>query len=100
MEVNKKTNELILCQNVNVNVKPWRCFYRKLYIFSNAGKTENVPEFDFDKFWKNIFWRWYKCNIYIVITSALGFKQLYMFYKFYTITPIQLSGRIPFGTDI
>ena len=24
-----------------------------------------------------IFWRWYKCNIHIIATSALDFKELY-----------------------
>ena len=24
---------------------------------SNAGKTGNLPEFEFSKFWKTIFWR-------------------------------------------
>ena len=45
---------------------------------SNAGKTGNVPEFKFNKFKKNIYLRWYKCNNYIVTTSALDFKQFYI----------------------
>ena len=53
--------------------------------FSNAGKTVNVPEFELDKFQKTIFWGSRKCNIYIVTTSALDFKQLYMFYIFFPI---------------
>ena len=51
--------------------------------FSNAGKTVNVPELEFDKFYKTTFWRSPKCNIYIVTTSALDFKQLYMFCSFF-----------------
>ena len=32
-------------------VETSRYFYRKLYyLFSNAGKTVNMPEFEFDKF--------------------------------------------------
>ena len=31
--------------------------------FSNAGKTGNGPEFEFEKFEKTVFWRWYNCNI-------------------------------------
>ena len=59
--------------------------------FSNAGKIGNVREFKFDKFQKTIFWRLYECNIYIVQTNTLDFKQLYIIYK-----KIYLSERIPY----
>ena len=65
-------------------------------LFSNAGRTENVPQFEFDIFYKTIFFRWYKCNIYIVTTSALDFKQLYIIYKFYLIKRVFLPERIPY----
>ena len=39
----------------------------------------------------------YKCNIYIVTTSALYFKQLYMFYKLDPIIKrIYLFEKIPY----
>ena len=63
----------------------------------NSEKTGNLPEFEFDKFYKNIFSRSYKCNIYIVTTTVLDFKQLYIFYRFDPITPIYLSKRIPYS---
>ena len=34
--------------------------------FQMQEKLKNLPEFEFDKFWKITFWRWYACNIYIV----------------------------------
>ena len=68
-------------------------------IFSNAGKTVNVLEFEFDKFWKTIFWRLHRCNIYIITTIALDFKQLYIFYIFFPIKWIYLSERTPYLTQ-
>ena len=64
-----------------------RGIFNKNFIifFSNSGQTGNPPEFEFDKFLKIIFWRQCKCNIYIVTTSALDFKQFYILYKFYPI---------------
>ena len=62
--------------------------------FSNGGETRSVLETEFDKFYKKIFLKWYKCNIYIVTTSALNFKNLYIFYIFYPIKRIYLSDRI------
>ena len=87
---NEKQGKAKLCQNVTIFLP------KTLPSFSNAGKTVNVPEFEFDKFWKTIFWRSRKCNIYIVTTSALDFKQLYIFYIFFPIKWIYLSERIPY----
>ena len=67
-----------------------------VFFFSNAGITGNLPEFEFDEFWRTIFWKWYKCNICIVTTSALDWKQLTIFYKFYPIKQIYLSERISY----
>ena len=44
--------------------------------------------------------RWYKCNIYIVKTSALDFKQLHIVCKFCPIKRIFLSERIPYLAQI
>ena len=52
-------------------------------IFKYRKKTENISEFEFEKFQKIISCGLYTCNIYIVTLSVWYFKQLYMFYKFY-----------------
>ena len=66
----------------------------------NTGKIGKVPEFKFDKFLEDHFLRWYKCNNYIVTTSALDFKQIYINYKFYPIKRIFLSEIIPYLAQI
>ena len=38
-------------------------------------------------------------NFYTVRTSALNFKQPYIFYKSHPIKPICLSGRIPYWAE-
>ena len=40
-------------------------------LFSKRGKTENMPELDFERFPKNIFWRFYTYSIYIVKLMSL-----------------------------
>ena len=44
-----------------------------------------MPELDSD--------RLYKCDIFVIRTSALDFKQLYMFYKFCPIKPMYLPDK-------
>ena len=68
-------------------------------LFSNAGKIGNVPGFECDNFSETIFWRQCKCNIYIVAASALDFKQLNIFYKFYLIKRIFSSERITYSAE-
>ena len=88
-------------------VKTSRYFYRKLYHhffkcrknWKRAG-IQTVLRKRAEKFWKKIFSRWHKCNIYIAATSGLDFKQLYIIYKFYPIKRIFLSERIQYLTQI
>ena len=70
-ETNKLIIYVILCQNITG-------FLPKTLppFFQNGGRTENVAEFEFERFQKNIFWRFYKYNIYIVKTDASNFKYL------------------------
>ena len=95
-------NEKMNWQCKQYFVKTLRYFYQKLcrLFFSNAGVTGNLPEFEFDEFWRTIFWKWYKCNICIVTTSALDWKQLTIFYKFCPIKQINVSKNFIFGTYV
>lgn len=68
--------------------------------FSNARKAWNVPEFECEYLKKIMFWRWCEYDIYIVTTSALGFKQLCIFCEFYPIKQIQLFKRIAYLAQI
>ena len=59
-------------------------FTENFTIFSsNAGKTDNMLEFVFERFWI-IFGRLYTCNIYVIATRVSEFTQLYICYKFYS----------------
>ena len=65
------------------NVKMSRCFYGKVYyLFSNSGKTPNVPEFEFGRFYKIILGRLCTCVIYIITARVSELTQLYFRYKF------------------
>ena len=89
-------NKIIDLMN-NVMSKRHSIFNENFTIFfSNAGKTGKRAGIQICTFQKIIFMRWYECNIYIVTTSALDFKQLYIIYKFYPIKRIFLSARIPY----
>ena len=63
---------------------------------SNAGKTGNVPEFEFDNSGRPFLGDDIKSKIYIVTTSALDFKHLYTFYEYYPMKRIYLSKRISY----
>ena len=81
------------------NIKLKRCdsFTESFTIsFSNAGKTETLPELEFERFQITIFWRLYVGNIYIVIANDSDFKQAYKFCKFYPIKQTCLIARIPY----
>ena len=54
--------------------------------------SKNKLKFEFETFYKAIFWRLYTCNLFIMTTSAPDFEQL--FYKFYPIKQTFLSKRI------
>ena len=53
-----------------------------IIFFSNQGKTEHVPAFEFEIFYNIILGRLFKCNIYTVTTAT---SQLYICYKFDSI---------------
>ena len=42
------------------------------YFFSNVGKTESVPEFEFERFYKIICGRLYTVDLYKVDTLESG----------------------------
>ena len=44
-------------------------------LFFKCRENWKRAEFEFDKFHKITFWRWYKCNIYIVTTTALDLLE-------------------------
>ena len=52
------------------------------FFFPNAGKTENVPESEFKRFYKTISGRLYTCDNYTVTTRVFEFTQPYICYKF------------------
>ena len=53
MICNEKKNEL--ANKRKIMSKRDGIFTENITLFLNAGKTGNVPEFEFDKFWKSIF---------------------------------------------
>ena len=59
-------------------------------------KFEKLLKFEFEKLLKISFWRWYKCDMYIKTSSALNFKQIYVFHKFCLLKQIYLSKRTPY----
>ena len=60
------------------NIMPKRyVILSKNILFSNAGKTGNVPELEYKKFLKSIFWR---CNIYIVTTAVLWILNKFIYF--------------------
>ena len=50
-------------------------------LFSIAGKIENVPEFEFEKFQKTIFWRLYIFTIYTVTGAQILTNFNTLFYE-------------------
>ena len=60
--------------------------------FSNAGKLGTCRNLNLI----NSRGKSFGDNFYIVRTSALGFKQLYIFYASYLIKRICLSEKIPY----
>ena len=64
------------------------CWSKPFTIFFwNAGKTQNVPKSEFERFWKIMFGRLYACNIYIVTTRV---SELYTWYMLQILPPKKL----------
>ena len=53
--------------------------------FPNATKTQTVSKVELVRFWMNVFYRLYICNIYNIAAFVSDFKQLNKFYKFHPI---------------
>ena len=59
--------------------------WKTIQLFSKREKTGNMTEFKLTNFRILPFGNDIaKCNIFIIATSVLDFKQLYIFYKFYS----------------
>ena len=68
--------------------------WKTIQLFSKREKTGNMTEFKLTNFRRLSFGNDIaKCNIYIIATSVLDFKQLYIFYKFCPKKQIHLSDR-------
>ena len=86
-------NEFIY-QQYHVKTSP--CFNRKLYhlFFKMQEKLRIYAQFEIERS-SIIFWILHTCNIYIVTTSASGFKHLYIFCNFYPIKQTFWCRKIP-----
>ena len=68
----------------NIMSKRHGILWKTIQLFLKREKTGNMTEFKLTNFRRLSFGNDIaKCNTYIIATSVLDFKQLYIFYKFY-----------------